>query len=87
MTTISELQGLLTRVQQSVGDVEVKFKHAETEVYTEAKDILISLTLDPAASPSSVTITHGEPTSNAPETTPVSEPDVEPQGDVVATAQ
>lgn len=65
---ISEVQGLLSKVQSITGDVEVVLKAAESEAETIIQSVAIELGAD-GGTPTTVTVAHApapEPTPAAP---------------------
>lgn len=59
MTLVSELQQGLSKIQASIGDVEVVLKAAEQEAETVVKSFEVSLSPTGSATGSAVTIVHG----------------------------
>lgn len=56
---ISELQGLLTRIQSGIGDVEIVLKSAEGAAGSVIKSIEADLNPETGQAAGAVTITHG----------------------------
>jgi hypothetical protein len=77
---VSELQGLLSKVQSVAGDVEVILKSAETEAQTVISDLAIHLDPSTGQTGGSLEVTH------APAPEPVAESKASPAADAADSA-
>lgn len=81
---ISELQGLLSKVQNVVGDAEVILKAAEGGAETVLHTVGIELGASGDPTSQAVTVTHGEPAAT-PEPVAPQVGETAPAGDQAAT--